>query len=120
MKQESRIKLVLLSVFELSAVDVTLFCWPSGPLDQQLYVSERPNGIPDPLQLVVELPIQHVHQCWSMKCELWNLHAVISLEAGRPVSHFTGRQSVYLENNRLELVYWILGDHYSSTLEEDL
>jgi len=81
MKQESRIKLALLSVFELSAVDVRVFCWPSGPLDQQLYVSERLNGVPDSLQLVVGLPVQHVHQYWCLDCELCNAIPVMSLEA---------------------------------------
>jgi len=81
MKQESRIMLALLSVFELIAVDVGVFCCHYGPLDQQLYVSERLNGVPDPLHLVVGLPVQHVHQYWCMNGALWNENPVMSLEA---------------------------------------
>jgi len=81
MTQQSHIQLVLLSARDLSAVDVGVFCWPSGPLDQQLYLSERLNGVPDPLQLLVGLPVQHVHQYWCMNGELWNENPVMSLEA---------------------------------------
>ena len=53
----TRIKHALLSAFELSAVDVVVFSSHYGLLAQQLYEFERLNGVPDPLQPVVGLPV---------------------------------------------------------------
>jgi len=66
-------------------------------------VSERLNGVPDPLQLVVGLPVQYVHQYRCMNGEMWNENPVMSLEAGEgdfglvePFYISLLRQSVYL------------------------